>query len=622
MKEKLIMSFKYITFEKTSSNTQTKKIPERPEIDIIYKWRTEDVFSNDVEWEQNYSDLEKVINELNQFQGKLSDSPQILFNCLKTRDKIGAIFDKLSIYATLKSDEDTRNTKYQEYRDQISGLSVKINQKEAYIQPEILCISENKLQRFLKDFEELQVYIHYFTDLFRSKKHVLNQEGENLLALVGDMSQTPYKIFTMFNDADIKFPVVIDEKGYKVEISKGNFSVFMKSSDRRIRKNVFVGMYGTYQQWINTLSATLSGVIKKNIYYAKARKYENALKAALHVDNIPRAVYENVLNTINKNLTPLHQYISLRKKILKIDKVYPWDLYVPLVKEWKWEIPYEDSDEIIQKALAPLGKEYLSIVKTGFTSRWLDVYENKGKRSGAYSTYAYGVPHPYMLLNYQNMLDDMFTVAHEMGHSMHSYFTTKNQPYIYSNYTIFVAEVASTLNEALLMHYMMKTTKDKRKKLYLVNQYIDQIRGTLYIQTIFAEFEKYIHERQEEGKALTPDILNSITKELYLRYYGPDFAMDSLYGINWCRIPHFYYNFYVYQYVTGIAAATTLSQKIIQGNIKAQEAYLDFLKSGCSDYSINLLIKTGVDMTSPEPIKATTTLFSDLVNEMENLLDS
>jgi oligoendopeptidase F len=616
------MSFKYIAFEKTASNTQTKEIPERPEIDIIYKWRTEDVFSNDVEWEQNYSYLEKVINELNQFQGKLRDSPQILFNCLKTRDKIGAIFDKLSIYATLKSDEDTRNTKYQEYRDQISGLSVKINQKEAYIQPEILCISENKLQRFLKDFEELQVYIHYFTDLFRSKKHVLNEEGENLLALVGDMSQTLYKIFTMFNDADIKFPVVIDEKGYKVEISKGNFSVFMKSSDRRIRKNVFVGMYGTYQQWINTLSATLSGVIKKNIYYAKARKYENALKAALHVDNIPRVVYENVLNTINKNLTPLHRYISLRKKILKIDKVYPWDLYVPLVKEWKWEIPYEESVEIIQKALAPLGKEYLSIIKTGFTSRWLDVYENKGKRSGAYSTYAYGVPHPYMLLNYQNMLDDMFTVAHEMGHSMHSYFTTKNQPYIYSNYTIFVAEVASTLNEVLLMHYMMKTTKDKRKKLYLVNQYIDQIRGTLYIQTIFAEFEKYIHERQEEGKALTPDILNSITKELYLRYYGPDFAMDSLYGINWCRIPHFYYNFYVYQYVTGIAAATTLSQKIIQGNIKAQEAYLDFLKSGCSDYSINLLTKTGVDMTSPEPIKATTTLFSDLVNEMENLLDS
>lgn len=616
------MSFKYITFEKIPSNTQTKEIPKRSEIDMIYKWRTEDVFCNDDEWEQNYSNLEKEIKQLDQFQGRLSDSAKILFNCLKTRDKIGAIFDKLSIYASLKADEDTRNTKYQEYRDRISGFSVKINQKEAFIEPEITCISENKLQRFLKDLEGLKVYLHYFTDLFRSKKHILNQEGENLLALAGDMSQIPYKIFTMFNDADIKFPVIIDEKGCKVEISKGNFSVFMKSSDRRIRKNVFVGMYKTYQQWINTLAATLSGVIKKNIYYAKARKYENALKAALHVNNIPQVVYENVLNTINKNLKPLHRYISLRKKILKIDKVYPWDLYVPLMKEWKWEIHYEEAIEIIQKALAPLGKEYLSIVKTGLTSGWFDVYENKGKRSGAYSTYAYDAPHPYILLNYQNMLDDIFTVAHELGHSLHSYFTTRNQPYIYSNYTIFVAEVASTLNEALLMYYMMKTTKDKRMKLYLVNQYIDQIRGTLYIQTIFAEFEKYVHERQEEGKALTPDFLNGMTKELYLRYYGPDFAMDSLYEINWCRIPHFYYNFYVYQYATGIAAATTLSQKIVQGNIKAQEAYLDFLKSGCSDYSINLLTKVGVDMTSPEPIEATTALFSDLVNEMENLLDS
>jgi oligoendopeptidase F len=616
------MAFKYLSFKNVATSTQNRKIPERSEIDAIYKWKTEDVFFDDKEWKQNYSNLERVINELDHFQGSLGDSPQNLLNCLKNRDKIDIVFDRLSIYANLKSDEDTRNTKYQAYRDQISGLYVKIKQKEAFIQPEILSISEDKLHCFLKDLEELQVYIHYFSDLSRSKNHVLSREGENLLALFGDMSQTPYRIFTMFNDADIKFPSVIDEKGNTVEISKGNFSVFIKSSNRRVRKDVFAGMYKTYQQWVNTLSATLSGAIKRNIYYAKARRYENALEAALDVDNIPLAVYENILSALNRNLTPLHRYISLRKKILGIEKVYPWDLYVPLVKELKWEVHYEEAVEIIQEALAPLGKEYLSTIKTSFTSGWFDLYENKGKRSGAYSTSAYGVPHPYILLNYQNMLDDMFTMVHEIGHSMHSYFTNKNQPYIYSGYTIFIAEVASTVNEALLMYYMMKTIKDKIKKLYLVNQYIDQIRGTLYIQTMFAEFEKFIHERQEEGKALTSDLLNRVAKDLYLRYYGPDFAMDSLYEINWCRIPHFYYNFYVYQYATGIAAATTLSQKMIQGDIKAREAYLNLLKSGCSDYSINLLTKAGVDMTSPEPIEATTALFSNLVDEMEKLLDS
>jgi oligoendopeptidase F len=379
-------------------------------------------------------------------------------------------------------------------------------------------------------------------------------------------------------------------------------------------------MYATYQSWLNTLSASLAGAVKKDVFYARARRYDTALQAALDQDNIPLAVYDNLLVTLNQNLSPMHQYIRLRKEILGLDKVHPWDLYVPLVKDFHWEVTYEEGVELIQNALKPLGNDYLDIVKQGFNSRWFDIYENQGKRSGAYSTAAYGVSHPYMLLNYQGLLNDVFTVAHEMGHSLHSYFTIQSQPYIYSEYTIFVAEVASTLNEALLMDYLLKNVKDKQKKRYLLNEYIDQIRGTFYIQTIFAEFEKTVHQKYESGEALTAEFFSQTTRELYQRYYGPSFEMDPLYDINWCRIPHFYYNFYVYQYATGISAATALSQKILAGDTNARQAYLNFLKRGSSDYSIDLLKDAGVDITSPEPIEETARLFANLLIEMGKLL--
>jgi oligoendopeptidase F len=394
----------------------------------------------------------------------------------------------------------------------------------------------------------------------------------------------------------------------------------MKSPDRKVRKEAFQAMYQTYQQWLNTLSASLSGAVKRDIFYTRARNYQSAREAALDADHIPLAVYDNVIQTVNDNLEPLHHYIKLRKKFLNLKQVSPWDLYVPMVKELEWKIPYEEGVKIIETALDPLGAEYVREMKTGFRGGWFDVFENAGKRSGAYSTSAYAVSHPYMLLNYQGMLDDVFTVAHEMGHSMHSYFTLKTQPYIYSDYTIFVAEVASTLNEALLLDYLLKTTADKQKKLYLLNQYVDQIRGTLYIQSIFAEFEKLTHEKAEAGEALTAELFNQSTHELYSRYYGPDFKMDSLYVINWCRIPHFYYNFYVFQYATGISAATSLSRKILAGDTDARDAYLNFLSQGDSDYSINLLKDAGVDMTRPEPIEETIRLFQVLLNEMEELL--
>jgi len=604
-----------------NSFAQSTQQQERSEISDTYKWKTGDVFASDQEWEKKFEQLKSRIGELDKYHGQLGVSADILLQCLQTRDQLEILAGKLSLYASIKSDEDTRITRYQAYREEISGLQVELNQKKSFIQPEVLAIPEERLRKFVQENEALHTYHHYLDDLLRSREHVLSPEGEQLLALSGDMSRTPYQIFSMFNNADIKFPQVKDETGTEMELTKGNFFVLMKSPDRQVRKEVFTAMYQTYQQWINTLSASLSGAIKRNIFYARARHYNSAREAALDEDYIPLQVYDNVIQTVNNNLTPLHQYMQLRQDILALDRVYPWDLYVPLVKELKWDIPYEDGVEMIEQALLPLGEDYVREMKKGFREGWFDVFENAGKRSGAYSTSTYQVSHPFMLLNYQGMLDDVFTVAHEMGHSMHSYFTLQTQPYIYSDYTIFVAEVASTLNEALLLDYLLRNTSDKQKKLYLLNQYIDQIRGTLYIQSIFAEFEMKVHEKAEVGEALTAEFLNQLTHELYSRYYGPTFEMDPQYDINWCRIPHFYYNYYVFQYATGISAATFLSQKILAGDTGVRNAYLNFLKQGASDYSIDLLKNAGVDMTSPQPIEETIQVFQKLLTDLEKLLN-
>ena len=606
----------------TQSNAaaQATRQPERSEINDTYKWKTTDIFASDQEWEKNFETFKSRLGDLDPYQGQLSVSAEKLLQCLQTRDQLDILAGKLSLYASLKSDEDTRVTRYQAYREEISGLQVQLNQKKSFIQPEILALPEEQLQKFFQENESLQMYQHYIHDLLRSREHVLSPEGEQLLALSGDMSRTPYQIFSMFNNADIKFPQVRDESGTETELTKGNFFVLMKSPDRQVREEAFSAMYQTYQQWINTLSASLSGAIKRNIFYAKARNYNSAREAALDDANIPVRVYDNVIQTVNDNLGPLHHYMRLRQKMLALDQVTPWDLYVPLVKELRWEISYEDGVKMIEQALQPLGEEYVREMQRGFREGWFDVFENVGKRSGAYSTAAYDVSHPFMLLNYQGMLDDVFTVAHEMGHSMHSYFTLQTQPFIYSDYTIFVAEVASTLNEALLLDHLLRHTTDRQKKMVLLNQYIDQIRGTLYIQSIFAELEMLVHEKAEAGEALTAEYLNQLTHELYSRYYGPAFAMDTRYDINWCRIPHFYYNFYVYQYATGISAATYLAQKILAGDTAARDAYLHFLKQGGSDYSIDLLRAAGVDMTSPQPIEQTIRLFQKLLDDLEKLL--
>ena len=604
-----------------TAKANAKMLPSRDEIEEKYKWKPEDIYPSPEVWEEDFARVEKMALELPKYRGKLGESPDTMLECFRLRDEIMTLLEKLRLYASLKFDEDTRVARFQALRDRVETLSVRIHEQQSFIIPEIVSLPEEKIRDFLKANSELAIYQHFLEDVLRGKPHTLSPEGERLLSMAWDLGRIPYHVFSMLNDADIKFPTVRNEKGEEKELTKGNYLVFMRSQNREVRREAYQKFYQTYSQWSNTLSASLSGAIKRDIFYARARKYPSALEAALDIDNIPTRVYQNVIETINRNLEPLHRYISLRKKFLNLSSIQPYDLYVPLVKEVEWKVPYPEAVSTIQKALAPLGEEYLKIVQEGFNSGWIDVYENQGKRSGGYSTSAYGTPHPYILLNYQEQLDSMFTLAHEMGHALHSYFTIKNQPYIYSDYTIFVAEVASTLNEALLMDYLLKHTTDRAKKLYLLNHYIDQIRGTVYIQAMFAEFEKHIHEIVEQGGALTVEELNNLTREIYTRYYGSDFNMDSLYQFNWARIPHFYYNFYVYQYATGFSAATSLAQKILNGDDQTRAAYLRFLTRGSSDYSINLLKDAGVDMTSPEPIEAVTSLFSQLIAEFEKLYE-
>jgi len=614
------MRLDFVLNSSDRGDKHTITLPERSEIPYKDKWETTDIFPSDQEWENTFKTVAAMIPELGEFQNKIGESANNLLNFLNLREEIYELLGKLYLYAGLRNDEDSTVPKYQAFKDRANSLRAQFQEKTAFYQPEILAIPKNKLISFLKEYSELSIYRHHFEDIQRVKDHVLPLEQETLLAMSGEMGGGAYNIFSMFNNADIKFPTIKDEQNQDVEVTKGRFQKFMESPNRRVREDAFMALYQTYSNWTNTLAATLSTAIKRNIFYSRARKYEKALQAALYDDNIPQEIYENVINSVKNNLLPLHKYMKLRRKILDVDELKPWDLHVPLVSKVKFDIPYEESVEYLLEAFEPLGGGYLDILKNSFNSGWIDVFENKGKRSGAYSWSVHGV-HPFVLLNYNNMLHDLFTLAHEMGHAMHSYYTQKSQPIIYSGYTIFVAEVASTLNEALLRNHLLKTTTDKMTKLYLLSDYADHIRGTIYNQTLFAELEKIIHETVENGEALTAEYLDKLTGDLYSRYLGPDFSPHPLLKINWCRVPHFYYNFYVYQYVTGFSAAASLSQKILTGDTSARDAYIDFLSKGSSNYSVDLLMDAGVDMSKPEPIEAATELFDDILNDIEALIN-
>ncbi|WP_069649161.1 oligoendopeptidase F [Caloranaerobacter ferrireducens] len=594
-------------------------LKERNEIEEKFKWNLESMYENDDKWEEDFETIKKLIKEIKQYKGKVGESGEILLEVLELESKMSRMIENVYTYAKMRKDEDTRNDKYQALTDRATSLMVEVEESTSFIVPEILSIKESVLNDYLNNVEGLKLYRHYIERIVRRKKHYLSPEEEAIIAQAGELANSPETIFGMLNNADIKFPTIIDENGNEITITHGKFIKLMESKDRRVRKDAFKGLYDTYNKYRNTFAVTLSANIKKDIFYSKVRKYNSSLEAALDVNNIPIEVYDNLIKAVHDNLSSMYRYVKLRKKVLGLDELHMYDLYTPLVKDIEMEIPYEEGKKIVLEGLKPLGDEYIEIVREGFNSRWIDVYENRGKRSGAYSWGTYD-SYPFILLNYQDNLDSVFTLAHELGHSLHSYYSKENQPYIYGSYSIFVAEVASTVNEAILMEYMINKTNNKDEKLYLLNHYLEQFRGTVYRQTMFAEFEKLIHEEVENGRSLTADSLCRMYKELNRKYYGPDIVIDDEIAMEWARIPHFYYNFYVYQYATGFSAAIALSQKILKEGKESVNKYIDFLKSGSSDYPINVLKKAGVDMTTPQPVDNALKLFNKLLDEMESLL--
>jgi len=593
-------------------------VPKREEIDGQYKWNLEAIYADNKLWEKDFNKVKKMLPELEQFRGKLQESAKNLLKCLKTRDKISELTSKLYVYAYMKSHEDTKNTTYQALTDRVTSLTVQLDTAASYITPEILTIPEETLSAYLSKEKDLKVYRFLIQEILRQKEYVLSPREEELIARMGEIAHNPETVYSMLTNADLKFPYIKDAEGKEVELSEERYAKFIRSEDRRVRKDAFQGLFTTYQGMNNTIGATFSGSVKRDTFYAQVKNYQSALQAALEPDNIPLEVYDNVVDTINNNLAPLHRYMALKKKVLGVEALHMYDLYVPLVAEVQKDVPYDEAQKIVLEGLKPLGKEYQNLLKQGFTEGWIDVYENQGKRKGAYSWGAYGT-YPYVLLNYNNTLNDAFTLAHEMGHSLHTYYSHQNQPYVYSAYTIFLAEVASTTNEALLMDYLLKKTTDKKEKLYLLNLYLEQIRTTVYRQTMFAEFEKIVHGKAEAGEALTPDLLSAIWHDLNVKYYGPEMIVDSELDIEWARIPHFYSAFYVYKYVTGYAAATSLSQQILKEKKAAREKYLNFLAQGSSKYSIDILQEAGVDMTTPQPLEDTIRVFEEKLAEMEKL---
>ncbi len=602
------------------NNQQSQALPKREEIPKKWTWDLEAIFETDEAWEKEFDAIQALLPQLEQLKGTLGKSADQLYQTLQLQDQISERFGRLYTYAHMRADQDTSNSFYQGLEDRASSLAAKIGEQTAFIVPEILSLSEETISQFLKEHKELQLYRHALDEINKQRPHILSESEEALLAQASEVMSVPGNTYSMLNNADLKFPTIKDENNREVQITHGRILRFFESTNRRVRKEAFHGLYGTYEKYRNTFASMLNGQVKKNLFQAKARNYPSARAAALSKNHIPEVVYDQLVETVNNHLPLLHRYVRLRKKVLQLDELHNYDLYVPLVQDVEMKVTYEEAQQLVLRAFEPLGESYVNTVKEGFEKRWIDVYENEGKRSGAYSSGAYGTM-PYILMNWEDNMNNAFTLAHELGHSMHSYYSRKYQPYPYSGYTIFVAEVASTVNEALLNDYLLKETTEKKKKAYLLNHFLEGFRGTVFRQTMFAEFEQMIHESAAKGEALTPDRLEEMYYRLNEKYFGKDMTLDKEIALEWARIPHFYMNFYVYQYATGYSAAAALSRQILKEGDGAVSRYLDFLKAGSSDYPINVLKKAGVDMTSSQPIEEAMTLFRDTLDEMEALLE-
>ncbi|MDT3426940.1 oligoendopeptidase F [Paenibacillus forsythiae] len=593
-----------------------EQLLKRNEVPAENRWKLEDMFASQQEWDKTYDEAKKLIEEASKFQGKLNTA-SALKECFELDDELSLKTERLYVYAHMRQDEDTANPVYQALSQKAKKLGVDSGEALSYVTPEILALPVEKLDELIAD-PALSEYTFTLTEMKRQKAHVLSKAEEALLAQVGTLSQAPQNIFGMLNNADLKFPKIKDETGKEVELTHGSYIKFLESPNREVRQNAFKAVYDTYAKQKNTIAATLSANVNKNVFYSRVRKYPSVLEMSLFGDNISKEVYTNLIDTIHESLPLMHRYMKLRQKLLGVDELHMYDLFAPLVDEYKMDIPFAEAKRITKEGLKPLGVDYLKTLQEGYDNGWIDVYENENKRTGAYSWGAYGT-HPYVLLNHNDNLNSMFTLAHEMGHALHSYYSDNALKYRDAQYTIFLAEVASTTNEALLMHYLLEKSTDKKEKMYLLTYYADQFRTTVFRQTMFAEFEKIVHERAEKGDSLTPQDLSSIYYDLNLKYYGEDMVVDKDIEMEWARIPHFYNSFYVYKYATGFSAATSFSKQILEEGKPAVDRYLGFLKSGGSDYSINILKKAGVDMSSPQPIREAMSVFEDVIEQMEQL---
>jgi len=593
-----------------------QEVLKRSEVSPENCWNLNDMFADQQAWDQTYDEVKSMLPEAEQLQGKLNTAEAVK-SAFELEDRVSLQVERLYVYAHMHQDEDTANPTYQALTQKAKKLSVDASQALSFVTPEILGLSDDKLDELL-NAPELEPYRFTLQEMKREKAHVLTQAEEALLAQVGNLSQAPQTIFGMLNNADLKFPNIIDENGNEVELTHGRYIQFLESPHREVRERAFKAVYSTYTRQKNTIAATLSANVNKNIFYSTVRKYPSVLEMSLYGDNIPKEVYTNLIDTIHEGLPIMHRYMALRKKLLGVDELHMYDLFAPLVEEFKMDITYDEAKAIVAEGLKPLGEDYLSSLNKGYNEGWIDVYENEGKRTGAYSWGAYGT-HPYVLLNHKDNLNSMFTLAHEMGHALHSYYSDNALSYRDAQYTIFLAEVASTTNEALLMDYLLKKSTDPKEKMYLLTYYADQFRTTVFRQTMFAEFEMLVHARAEAGDALTPQELSKIYYDLNVKYHGEGMTVDQDIEMEWARIPHFYNSFYVYKYATGFSAATSFSKQILEEGQPAVDRYLGFLKSGGSDYSINILTKAGVDMSTPEPIREAMSVFEKLVSEMEQL---
>ena len=595
------------------------KILERDDIKLEDKWDVESLYPDVEAWEKDVDIMKGLLTEMESYKGTMGTSSNNLLKTLKLKDEITRVMGNIYVYAHMSLDVDTRVSKYQSIFDKANVLLVQVEEAISFIIPEILESEESLWMAYLEELDELKVYNHHLEDILRQKKHILSKREESILAQMGDVARAPENIYSMLNNADIKFPNIINEHGEEVELSQGNFIPFMENTNRDVRIRAFTEFYKTYNSFKNTFAATLSGELKKNLFMAKLRNYNSTLEASISNNNVPVSVYENLLNSIHHNLSGMYKYMETRKRVLQLEELHMYDIYTPIVKDADFKIPYDEGVEMIKKALAPLGEEYLKGMNEGFDNRWIDKFENRGKRSGAYSTGSYDSK-PFILLNYHDTLDNVFTIAHEMGHSLHTYFTKKNQPMVYADYSIFVAEVASTVNELLLLSYMIENTEDKTKRAYLMNHYLESFRTTVFRQAMFAEFELIINRHLQEGGALTADYLCGEYRKLNELYYGKGVVIDPEIDIEWARIPHFYYNYYVFQYATGFSAAVSLVKRIKEDGVEAVEKYLKFLGSGSSDYPINVLKEAGLDMTSTTPVDDAMKVFRELVEEFDKIV--